>query len=187
MLIRIVLGCMTLLYPLAVYFGLQAFDARSLVILLVALAGIRLLTLDRSPLNHWLWLPAIALLGLWSWATNSAVGLKFYPVMINASLLLLFLWSLKFPPSMIERFARISDPQLSDQGIRYTRRVTQVWCVFFLLNGLCALLTTLFGSTEVWALYNGLIAYIAMGALFAGEWLVRQSILKSPQGEARHE
>ena len=32
---------------------------------------------------------------------------------------------------MIERFARIREPNLSMQAVSYTRRVTQVWCVFF--------------------------------------------------------
>ena len=36
-----------------------------------------------------------------------------------------------------------------------------------------ALATALWASDKTWALYNGLIAYLLMGALFAGEWLVR--------------
>ncbi len=182
MLLRITLGLLTLLYPLAVYFGLQAFDARGLVLLLLVVAGVRLLTLGQSPLNHWLWLPLLLLLGLWTWLTNSAVGLKFYPVLISASLLVMFAWTLKHPPSMIERLARLQDPELPPQGVTYTRRVTQVWCLFFLLNGSVSLLTTLWGSDAVWALYNGLIAYLAMGLLFAIEWLVRQRVMRQTGG-----
>jgi uncharacterized membrane protein len=29
-------------------------------------------------------------------------------------------------------------------------------------------------SRAAWALYNGLLSYLAMGALFAGEWLYRR-------------
>ncbi len=57
---------------------------------------------------------------------------------------------------------------------RYTRRVTQVWCGFFVLNGGLALCTALWASDAGWALYNGLVAYVLMGLLFAGEWLVRR-------------
>jgi uncharacterized membrane protein len=46
--------------------------------------------------------------------------------------------------------------------------------VFLLCNGAIALYTALVSSREVWALYNGLIAYGLMGAMFAGEWLVRR-------------
>ena len=58
----------------------------------------------------------------------------------------------------------------------YTRRVTQVWCGFFVFNGSLALLTALYASDGVWMLYNGLLAYVLMGILFAGEWLVRQRV-----------
>jgi uncharacterized membrane protein len=74
---------------------------------------------------------------------------------------------------MIERFARLQEPHLSETAIRYTRQVTIVWCVFFVLNGSIALYTALFCEMKTWALYNGLIAYVLMGALFAGEYLVR--------------
>jgi len=51
--------------------------------------------------------------------------------------------------------------------------VTQVWCGFFMLNGGIALATALWSSFEIWSLYNGLIAYLLMGTLFVGEYLVR--------------
>jgi uncharacterized membrane protein len=58
-------------------------------------------------------------------------------------------------------------------AIAYTRKVTVVWCGFFVVTGTLALATALWSSDKTWALYNGLIAYLLMGALFAGEWLVR--------------
>lgn len=180
MFLRLTIGILTLLYPLAVYLGLQTFDARYLVVLLLVVAAARLLTADKqTPLNHWLWLPLLVLLALWSWLTNSASGLKLYPVLVNACLLIFFAWSLKVPPSMIERFARVQDPQLSERGVHYTRQVTKVWCGFFILNGGIALGTVFWASDAVWAVYNGLIAYLAMGTLFAGEWLVRQRVMRA--------
>jgi uncharacterized membrane protein len=92
-------------------------------------------------------------------------------------MLLLFGLSLKFPPSMIERFARLREPNLPLAGVHYTRRVTQVWCAFFVANGTVAVWTALYASRDVWAIYNGLIAYLLMGALFAGEWLLRRRFL----------
>jgi 3-hydroxymyristoyl/3-hydroxydecanoyl-(acyl carrier protein) dehydratase len=52
--------------------------------------------------------------------------------------------------------------------------VTLVWTVFFLLNGLLALALALGGDLKAWTLYNGFLAYILMGALFAGEFLYRR-------------
>lgn len=181
MFLRLVIGVMTLLYPLAVYLGLQTFDPRYLVVMLLVLAAARLLTADKqTPLNHWLWLPLLGILALWSWLTNSALGLKFYPVLVNACLLVFFAWSLKVPPSMIERLARVQDPDLPARGVHYTRQVTKVWCGFFIINGSIALGTAVYASDAVWAAYNGLIAYLAMGTLFAGEWLVRQRVMRTP-------
>jgi uncharacterized membrane protein len=51
--------------------------------------------------------------------------------------------------------------------------VTQVWCIFFAVNGALALVTALWASAATWSLYNGVIAYLLMGLLFAGEYGVR--------------
>lgn len=178
MLIRLGLIVLSLLYPVAVYFGLQHFDPRSLVLLLVLLAGLRLLSDRESPLNGRLLLPVFAVLVLWILLSNSALGLKLYPVLMNLSLLLLFAWSLRHPPSMIERMARLRQPDLPAQARSYTRRVTQLWCGFFLVNGSIAL-ATVWASDELWVLYNGLIAYVLMGLLLGGEWLVRQRAMRA--------
>ena len=102
--------------------------------------------------------------------------LLLWPVGINLGLLLLFGASLLKPPTMIERFARLLHPDLPAEGVRYTRRVTQVWCAFFIVNGSIAAYTALATSREAWVLYNGLIAYLLVAALFCGEWLVRRRL-----------
>jgi uncharacterized membrane protein len=63
--------------------------------------------------------------------------------------------------------------------VRYTRTITLVWCAFFALNGALAIYTALLTSREAWALYNGFIAYLLMGALIAGERLTRRRLLRS--------
>ncbi|MDD4916151.1 MAG: hypothetical protein PHW13_14090, partial [Methylococcales bacterium] len=80
--------------------------------------------------------------------------------------------------SLIERLARIQHPDLPPEGVIYTRRVTQIWCAFFVVNGGIALATALWSSIELWSLYNGLIAYVLMGILFVGEYLVRMKTQK---------
>jgi uncharacterized membrane protein len=78
--------------------------------------------------------------------------------------------------------ARLTDPHLPDYAIAYTRRVTQVWCGFFVVNGLLALFTAFWVSPAVWAIYNGVVAYAAMGVLFAGEYLVRIAFKRRHRG-----
>ena len=46
---------------------------------------------------------------------------------------------------------------------------------FFVFNGSIALITV-FCEDAVWALYNGFIAYLLMGTLFLGEWLIRRRV-----------
>lgn len=171
----VLLGVLTLAYPLLVYASLKWFEPRWLALLLLAIALARLGGGRRDPLA-WAIVAAALLLALVAGWLNAMLPIKLYPVLVNALMLLLFGLSLWHPPSMIERIARLQEPDLPAHAIAYTRRVTQVWCGFFVVNGGIALWTALVASDATWALYNGLVAYLLMGALFAGEWLVRQRV-----------
>lgn len=68
---------------------------------------------------------------------------------------------------LIERVARVSDPALSPVLCRYTRRLTAVWCVYFLVAALLSWTAMLpFGSTG---------ALVGLGSLmlFVGEHQLR--------------
>ena len=169
-------------YPLAIYFGLKYLEPRFVALLLAAALLVRrrhdasrLLTdLTRTDLGI---LAGLLVLAALTALTNSETLLRLYPAFMNLGMLLLFGLSLKRPPSMIERFARLHEPELPAAGVRYTRRVTQVWCLFFVVNGSIAVWTALRASRDDWATYNGLIAYLLMGVLFVGEWVFRRHIL----------
>ena len=117
----------------------------------------------------------IGTLILWSGEDISA---RIYPVIINAGMLGYFGWTLVSPPSAVERLARLSDPDLPAHAVGYTRRVTMVWCLFFLINASIALYTALWSTLEIWTLYNGLIAYVAMGVLFSTEYVMRRFVMR---------
>jgi uncharacterized membrane protein len=167
-------------YPLAVHFGLARFGLVP-VAWLVALLAIARLLLTRRRTAAWPIALLAILMATLSLVTLSGVWLRCYPVLINFLGLLSFGWSLWHPPSMIERFARLRHPQLSLTGVAWTRSVTKVWCIFFVANGATALYTVLHASFAIWTLYNGLIAYLIMGALLAGEYVMR------PRTESHHE
>lgn len=168
------IALLTLLYPPLVYLGLGHFEPRWMALPLAALAVVRAVATRER-----VWLAAaggalvLAALGLFG---NHALPLKLYPVLVNAIFLTVFATSLAYPPSVIERLARLREPDLPASGVAYTRKVTQVWCGFFVLNGGIALGTALWASAGTWALYNGLISYGLMGLLFAAEWVVRQRV-----------
>jgi len=162
----------TLLYPLAIWLGHGRVEPRLLALLLVLAAATRLPALKLSRASRW-WLAGALLLAVVAIWNNALLPLKLYPVLVNLGMLAVFGYSLYAPPSMIERMARLSDPALPAYAIAYTRRVTQVWCGFFVMNGTLALLTAVWASAAIWSLYNGVLAYVLMGCLFAGEYLVR--------------
>lgn len=165
------IGLVSVLYPLAIYFSLGNFEPRWVALILLSVALLRAFT---SSEKFWRYAAGAALLlALLSMYLNHATPLKLYPVIMSAALLSVFAISLWHPPSVIERLARLQDPNLPEQAIPYTRKVTMVWCFFFLVNGAIALFTALYSSDKIWALYNGLISYGLMGMLFVGEWLVR--------------
>lgn len=118
--------------------------------------------------------------------TDSELLLRLYPALVNAGLLLSFAATLYAGPSMIEKFARMRLPDLQPRAVRYTRRVTQVWCGFFALNGLVAMVAALYWSRGAWALYNGVIAYVLVGVLIVAEAAFRHWVVRphAPPSEA---
>ncbi len=182
--LTIVSSLLIILYPLAIFFGLTYFEPRYLAIYLILILVLRF-TLDSSK-RALLGRKASIVFGffamalvLYTLSSNRLDGLKLYPVVVSFSLLSVFLFSLFSPPSVIERIARLTDPELPPSGVSYTRNVTKIWCGFFLLNGSIALYTSLCASNEIWVLYNGLVSYVLMGCLFAGEWIYRSIYIKS--------
>lgn len=123
-------------YPFAVYFGIDKFGLNLVGGLLIAALLLRLFVANKTLLKEFKFLAL----------TTGAVGillvalgmvfkqhgwLKFYPVVVNICMLCVFAFSLKQPQSIIERLARLQEPELPPSGVAYTRKVTMVWCVFF--------------------------------------------------------
>ena len=164
----------SLAYPVVVYLALGHVSPRWIALLLVVLALARAWVTRES---FWLGAAALAtLLAAASFLGDFWGPLKLYPALVNGVMFGLFAMSLWRGPSVVERLARLREPDFPPAAVAYTRRVTQVWCGFFVVNGLVAVATALWASTAVWTLYNGLLSYVAMGALMGGEWLVRQRV-----------
>lgn len=167
-----------LLYPFAVYYGMEHLSPRLFAALLGGLWLARALSNRDKPGSRWMAGAALVFCALLGLAGEPAL-LRWYPVLLNLMLLVLFGLSLKFGPPLVERLARLREPQLPEHAVRYTRKVTGVWAGFFLVNALIASALTLWAPLAWWTLYTGLIAYALMGLLFAGEWLVRQQVRRA--------
>ena len=174
-LVGLILVLAGVLYPFAVYWGMDHASPWQFALLLGALWAARALTGKRQPGSLAIALVAMGfcvLLGV----SDSHELLRWYPVLISGFMLTLFGLSLLHGMPVAERLARLTDPNLPHVAIRYTRHVTQIWCLFFLFNGVVAAGLTLWAPLSWWTLYTGVIAYCLMGVLFAGEWLVRQRV-----------
>jgi uncharacterized membrane protein len=168
-----IIGFVLLLYPLAVYLGIQTLEPWkiSAALLIILLARLCLFPANKKWGRVLVGVGVLyCIFAVWH---NSALSLRFYPVLVNLCLFLLFLISLVFPPPAIERLARLRHPHLSAQGVRYTRKVTYIWCAFFVVNASIAAGTALWANFFWWSLYNGCIAYLLIGLLMGIEYLVR--------------
>ncbi|WP_019028215.1 hypothetical protein [Colwellia piezophila] len=171
------LALLLILYPIIVYTGLTYFEPRYVAIVLMGIFALRLASSNKNK-HPWLKLTSILAISvlLFTVVFDQVIGVLLYPVAMNIGLLAIFSYSLYRKPSVIETLARLQEPDLVDFAVKYTEKVTLVWCLFFCINGSIALYTALFLSIEQWTLYNGLISYILMAILMSVEWLVRLKV-----------
>ena len=187
--LRLLASFSILSYPLLVYFGLRRYGLRPLALLLL-LAFLPNLLLRRSAtrgsgLALLAWLPLLSALLLLGSAYFRSLGwMLALPSMTNLLLLSAFGLTLWRGPPMIERFARLQDPDLDGPRQRWCLRWTQIWCGFFFLNGLMAALFALFSPLFWWTLHTSVLGYAGMGALLAAEWWMRKHRFP-PEGRAR--
>jgi uncharacterized membrane protein len=178
-LVAVVLGIGVVAYPVAVYAGLTRTGPRTAALLLLLLfvpaAGLRVARLKSEKLTTLALLPLVTVSLLFVSALLDRGGyILAVPAVMNLLLLVTFGSTLRYGPPMIERFARLKEPDLSDEKVRWCRAWTLVWCAFFVVNGSTAALLAGFAPLEVWTAYTGLVAYALMGLLFAVEWTLRR-------------
>ncbi|EMB4294973.1 hypothetical protein U9D55_003296 [Enterobacter roggenkampii] len=180
--IPLLTGFMLLAWPFLIGFGLAHNSLQWLlpVMALVLLLRLRQAQRNTSPMRYVVQCVALAGIALCtaSYLLKAHQWLLLYPVVVNLVMLAVFGGSLWTAMPLVERLARLREPNLPPEGVRYTRKVTLVWCGFFVGNGTMALFTVLHGDMHLWTLWNGMVAYILMGMLMAAEWLVRQRVIK---------
>lgn len=173
-------------YPFLIFFGIGHFGVRPTAAALLALTLLQAATRwlsRRTPsasttaapaFTRWLGPGLAALVLLASVASNDSRFMLLVPALINATLLLTFGLSLRSEASLVERFASWYVADLRPEERQHCRNVTRVWCAFFVLNGSIAVATALWAPLSWWSLYNGVVAYLLMGLIFAVEFAVRK-------------
>lgn len=190
--LKVISNVLIVLYPFIVCGALVYGGVRWLAWVLILIFILRLLAIGgslrtqivtRAQASGMLWIGCgLAVFGLG--LSCASVLLKnnnlllYYPVCVSVMLLVLFgssLWS-KMP--LVERLARMQDPNLPAHAIAYTRKVTQVWCLFFVFNAVVSLITCWVGDICLWTLYNGFASYLLLGLLMIGEFFIRKRVQK---------
>lgn len=180
--VQVATGALLLAWPFVIWFGLAHNSLHWLLPLMALLLVLRLRQARKNAGPMRFVMQSVALAGIALCVASVLLKthqlLLFYPVVVNAVMLSVFGGSLWSAMPLVERLARLRTPDLPPQGIRYTRRVTRIWCLFFIFNGTIALFTALHGDMRIWTTWNGMLSYLLMGALMAGEWLIRRQVMK---------
>lgn len=176
--LKVLLAIFLIAYPVIIFMGFKYLNPLSTNIFIIIILLTRLIfSKDKNnPINQItkyviVLMVCICIAGITLKEFNLA---KLYPVILNFSLFVLFIHSLRLGKTpIIESLARIRESYLPPKGIHYVRAVTKVWAIFFFLNGTFSFYSYLTFSLEAWTLYNGFISYLLIGGIFLIEYPVR--------------
>jgi uncharacterized membrane protein len=158
-----------LVYGLKSVVPAQAFTGLALLLI-----GLRVTTLGSEAMRIWRGpLISAGVVIAVSATFDGWIAAKIYPCALSLATAYAFGTTLRSPPSLIERLARIGEPDMPAAGQIYCRVVTMIWTTWLVVNAAIAALLAILASEEAWALWTGLLAYLFMGVLFGGEMLVR--------------
>lgn len=174
--LRLLISGLLIAYPLMVWWLAQNGLTNWLLLVLLALLSLSIVLQGISNPRSWLLLAVLLIVSVTAFWGDQLTGVLFYPVWMNATLLLVFVASLWRKPAVITRLATLLEGSLSEKAVAYTEKVTMVWAVFFLINGAISLATAVHGDIDLWTLYNGFISYVLIGLLFVIEWSVRRVV-----------
>lgn len=169
-------GAILVVYPFLIYWGMNWLEPRFLGLVLVVFYAIRLAVITQKPVLRGLILSGLLVAAAAFWLLNSELLLKLVPAFINGVLALSFGYTLYNPPTLPARMAQLQHGFMTPAIEQYTTGITIMWIGFFCFSGSLALITALWMSREWWLLYNGLISYLLIGALFAVEYAYRRLV-----------
>jgi uncharacterized membrane protein len=108
---------------------------------------------------------------------DSPIFIKLYPALASIAYLTIMITSFIFPPPLAYYFVDIFDKKIKTKIPKeifnnFCFRASVVWCVFFFVDAIIAVITVYFCSDIVWSIYNACITYCIMGLIFVGEFIV---------------
>ena len=189
---KFLFGLIAILYPLFVFCTLVIFKlpikyfSISIIVFAIAYSIFnsrhnkekRTIALFISPI-------ILCAIGTVSLFLDDNLVLKWYPPLADFAFLTIMVTSFFFPPPIAFYFIDIFDKTMKivipkHRFEVYCFRATIAWCIYFVVDGIIAILTlTIYVDSEsVWYIYNAGITYVIMGIIFAGEYIILKRKLK---------
>ena len=175
----------TISYPFVIHFLVLAelFLQASVYILAVALV----IALQNFLQGHkWLaniLLMVICIVGVSVYLNQQSFNSQFIifipPVLIPLTLAYLFGKTLLRgqTPFITLMAQKIKNSTLGEREIQYTRNVTIVWFVFFIINAIEDVVLALYTDIATWSYITNFLNYFIIAALFIIEYVVRRIVL----------
>ncbi len=159
-----------LAYPFTVHFARPAAALALLAALAAYLAGSVYL---KHP-ARWL-LPPLAAGAFFLVLPEAEWLLLIPPVVINLGLCWLFGRTLvRGREPLIARFAAMEQGTLTDELASYSRLLTWLWTLLFVLAAAASVALALWGNRDAWSVFTNFINYALVAALFLGEYAYRR-------------
>jgi uncharacterized membrane protein len=211
--INVVFSAVLVLYPVLVFLAMVVFHLPirylSIIVILFAATYIFINARNFHGKNRALIFlcPIILfLLGITCLLVDAPILLNVYPAIADLVYLLIFGVSFFAPPPIVYQFASTLDKSINKRMPKpaldkWCVNMTVIWCVFFVIDGIIALITVHIGKAAfdsgsrarirtaeiIWGVYNGGISYAAMGVIFISQ-LINYKIIcdrakKTREGE----
>lgn len=168
---------LVVLYPVLVHLSLMIDVPQLQVLAIICFAtGIFFKSLVQKHASAWFaWMTIVAVAMGFGYFNITLYALYLPPVLLP--LLLLFAFGRTLLPGqtpLITGIGEASRGPLSAAMRHYTRRLTQFWCVIFLVMTGWSLILPFLKQPELWSWFTNVINYGLVGVLFTGEFIVRR-------------
>ncbi|MES9903040.1 MAG: hypothetical protein ABW168_10190 [Sedimenticola sp.] len=170
---------LTIIYSLSMHLSIHAGlnNLLAWIVLITACVYAVIFRKDSIKMTLYTGLAALALLNV---VSDQSYIIYLPPIVVPSVMLVLFGSSLfQGKEAFISQLARrMNGGYLNEKEAGYTRKVTWVWTLFFLLMIAESLLLSFFADRETWSAFTNIYNYLFIIVLFSIEYLFRIYYLK---------
>jgi uncharacterized membrane protein len=103
--------------------------------------------------------------------------------MTDTAFLTIMLTSIFFPPPFVFHIINIFDKSIKDKipedtYLRFCRKATAAWCVFFIIDAAIVAIIVFFLPDRFWYIYAGCVTYVIIGIIILCDLIVLKKLEK---------